>query len=629
MSLALIVGPPNSGRAGEIRARLEAALDRDPVLVVPTLDDADRFERELCTRDGARDSAVVGASIRTFRAFSEEIAAATGSELRPQLSGAQRLALVRAAVRQTQLEALEGSAARRGFAPALERLISELQSSLITPGALASAAAELEDGAYETELARLYEAYIGRRDAAGRDDAHSSLRKVTAGLLERPGAWGSRPVLLYGFDDLTEEQLELVAALTGACPVTVAVNYEDREALAPRAALLARLRDELGGVEEGKLAFDDRYTQSATLRHLDRHLFEAGATRVEPDDGIAMLECGGERGQAEAVGGEVARLLAGGVPADGIAVVLRHPDRHGPLFARVFEGFGIPVAVEASVSLARTAAGRGLGALARASLPEAGGEELLAFMRARPGEPQGIADWVERRLLRGEARTADELIADWKAPPWMLAALRDARPGGEWLRALAAAAHELAEEAHAGREPVEGDLGRERSGRDRALRAARASRRSGGRRNPHRPRRAGLGAGLRGPHSGRGARAARGRPGSAVAGANRGKGSSAEPVPGTRGPSPSPVRRLSPRRRVPRRRHRGSPAGGRAAAAPRHGGARPAGGGDRGALPVPRLRLPPDRAPVALLAELRRGGPPRDPIAVRGRGPRPARSGAR
>ncbi|MEK6327934.1 MAG: PD-(D/E)XK nuclease family protein [Actinomycetota bacterium] len=457
MSLALIVGPPNSGRAGEIRARLEAALDLDPVLVVPTLDDADRFERELCTRDGSRDTAVVGASIRTFRAFGEEIAAATGSELRPQLSGAQRLALVRAAVRQTQLEAVKGSAARRGFAPALERLISELQSSLITPGALASAAAELEDGAYETELARLYEAYISRRDAAGRDDAHSSLRKVTAGLLERPGAWDSRPVLLYGFDDLTEEQLELVAALAGACPVTVAVNYEDREALAPRAALLARLRDELGGVEEGRLAFDDRYTQSATLRHLDRHLFEAGATRVEPDDGIAMLECSGERGEAEAVGGEVARLLAGGVPADGIAVVLRHPDRHGPLFARVFEGFGIPVAVEASVSLARTAAGRGLGALARASLPEAGGEELLAFMRARPGEPQGIGDWVERRLLRGEARTTDELIADWNAPPWMLAALREARPGGEWLRALAAAAHELAVEAHAGREPVEGN----------------------------------------------------------------------------------------------------------------------------------------------------------------------------
>ena len=123
------------------------------MLVVPTLDDADQFERELCTRSpgegGAGDAAIVGASIQTFGAFTDQIAAATGAELRPLLSGAQRLALVRVAVRQTQLGVLSGSAARRGFAPALERLISELQSSLITAGELASAAAELEDGTSE------------------------------------------------------------------------------------------------------------------------------------------------------------------------------------------------------------------------------------------------------------------------------------------------------------------------------------------------------------------------------------------------------------------------------------------------------------------------------------------------
>ena len=197
MPLALIVGPPNSGRAGEIRARLEAALDRDPVLVVPTLDDADRFERELCTPSPTRAAwATPPSSERPYGPSAPSPRSrrrATGAELRPQLSDTQRLALVRAAVRQTQLEALSGSAARRGFAPALERLISELQSSLITPGELASAAAELEDGAYESELARLYEAYVGGRDAAGRDDAHSAVRKVAISLRERPRRLGLAP----------------------------------------------------------------------------------------------------------------------------------------------------------------------------------------------------------------------------------------------------------------------------------------------------------------------------------------------------------------------------------------------------------------------------------------------------
>ena len=265
---------------------------------------------------------------------------------------------------------------------------------------------------------------------------------------------GARPLLLYGFDDLTEAQLSLLEALAIAGDVTVAVNYEDREALSPRAALLARLRDELGGVEELSLPFDDSYTESGALRHLDRHLFEAGAVRIEPDAGIALLECGGERGEAEAVGGAIARLLADGVKPDDIAVVLRHPDRRGALYARVFAALGIPTAVEASIPPPCTATGRGLTALGRASLHDSRGEDLLAFMRARPGDSQGIADWTERRLLRAGSLTTDELVSEWKAPPWMLARVRDAEPGVGWLTAMADAAHGLAEEPHAGREPT-------------------------------------------------------------------------------------------------------------------------------------------------------------------------------
>ena len=59
------------------------------------------------------------------------------------------------------------------------------------------------------------------------------------------------------------------------------------------------------------------------------------------------MEAAGERGQAEQIGGEIARLLADGVEPDEIAVVLRSPDRHGPLYESVLAGFGIPVAVEA------------------------------------------------------------------------------------------------------------------------------------------------------------------------------------------------------------------------------------------------------------------------------------------
>ena len=51
--LNLIHGPPNSGRAGLIRCRFAAALDRDPVLVVPNADDVFALGRKLYAR-GAR-----------------------------------------------------------------------------------------------------------------------------------------------------------------------------------------------------------------------------------------------------------------------------------------------------------------------------------------------------------------------------------------------------------------------------------------------------------------------------------------------------------------------------------------------------------------------------------------------
>jgi ATP-dependent helicase/DNAse subunit B len=452
MPLSLIVGPPNSGRAGEIRARFEAAVERDPLLVVPTLDDVHRFERELC-RDGR---AMVGGSIGTFRRLTAEVAAFTRAPRRPMLSTAQRLALVRAAIQGTELRVLRASARHPGFAPALERLIGELQGAVVMPDDLARSAASLDDGDYENELARLYASYVREREASGRDDLHSAAHAASHSLRAHREAWRNRAVLIYGFDDLTEEQLDLVAALADACEVTVAVNYEDTEALVARAHLLSRLRDELGGTVVRELPRDHSYTDSLTLRHLDEALFEPGPDRMPPDAGIALLECAGERGEAEAIGGEIARLLAGGTEPDEIAVVLRNPDARGAFYGQVLEGLGVPVAVEAQLPLSHTAVGRGLIALARSAAPDGAAEDLLRFMRARSGaRALQIGDWLERRLRRDQLRTSEEAMATWKGPPAMLARLRTAGADRQ-LGALAAAAHELAEEAQAGREPVAG-----------------------------------------------------------------------------------------------------------------------------------------------------------------------------
>lgn len=450
MALELIQGPPNSGRAGEVLSRFREALGRRPVLVVPTADDVAAFERDLCATSGA----AVGGSITTFAGLARELAGAMAVELGPPLSSAQRQALVRAAVRRAAPRRLARSASRPGFTPAADRLIAELQAALITPAQFAALVEELPDPGYERELAAIYAAYAELRDASGRSDLGQANAAALAALRAEPDAWGERPLFAYGFDDLTRDQTELLAALARTAPVTVAVTYADTRALAARAGLLNRLVTELGAERPEPLPFDRGYTESATLRHLDLNLFEPGAAPIEPDDGLMLLDSAGARGEAESIGIEIARLLTAGYEPDEIAIVVRHPDSSGPILAEVLGALGVPVALEASASIADTCVGTSLVALCRAASDPHDVGALLTHLRSDPALNPGAIDWVERRIRRGKATTVDEATAGWEKPPRHLARLREAPDAPARLRALARSARDLAEDAHRERAPL-------------------------------------------------------------------------------------------------------------------------------------------------------------------------------
>jgi ATP-dependent helicase/DNAse subunit B len=454
MSLELIVGPPNSGRAGEILDRLRAALERDPLLIVPTGDDIARFEHDLCGNGGA----AIGATIRTFASLFDEIVVVTAASIPPRLTQPQRLALIRAAVGATRLSVLSRSSRAPGFASALDLLIAELQAALVPPADLRSAAAGVDGSAdLELEIAALYEEYERLRDGAGRSDAGQVAVAAAQALRANPEAWDSRPVLIYGFDDLTEAQLDVVRVLAGATDVTIAVNYADRRALAARAGLLARLEDE-GGTTVRRLEFDPGYTDKASLRQLDRELFEPAAKPVPDDSAVRLLECAGERGEAEAVGIELARLLAGGVAPDDIVVALRHPAVDGPLVASVLREQGIPVALDAQLPLISTAVGRSLLALCRAASPAGSTADVLAHLRSDTAFRPARADWDERAVARGDADSLDALRERWgEQPPVHLKRVLDAPGPAQRVLAVAVSARRLAEAVHRENAPLAGE----------------------------------------------------------------------------------------------------------------------------------------------------------------------------
>ncbi len=436
MSLKLIQGPPNSGRAGRIRHSLIAVLDRDPVLVVPTLDDVYAFERELCA-----DGAVLGADVMTFGGLFRAVATAGGAPPGAVLTPAQRLGAVAAAVtkRRSELGPLRGSALQPGFALALERLLDELQGAGLESADVEAVAGTLEGSAYLGDIAALFSGYARVRDGLGLVDTHGIAREAID-LLGAGGDFWRRPVFLYGLDDLTRNQLDLIGALASATEVTVALPYEKGHT-----ALEARNTPPLESLEGigidlvEETPADPSNTDSPLLFHLERGFGASESERQPPDESLVFLRSAGERGEAEAIAVEVARLLAAGTDPEQVAIVVRDPARRGPLIASVLESYGIPTALEAEIPASTTSVGGSLVALLEAVLGTGRAADLLRYLRGPSGISASRVDWFERKLRRNRVQTATAALLLWEEkegePPEAVARIREAAGRPEDLAA--------------------------------------------------------------------------------------------------------------------------------------------------------------------------------------------------
>jgi len=433
--LKLIHGPPNSGKRGEVLRAFGDALDRDPVLVVPTTDDVFDFEREL-----AGGGALLGGAAMTFGALFRTVATAAGSPPGAELSPAQRLRLVAAAIasRRGRLGPLRRSAGRPRFGRALERLLDELQAGGVEPEEVEASAATLEGSAYLSDIAALYGGYEELRRRSGRLDAHGIAREAIAELRRDGSFWGGRPVLLYGFDDLTENQFGRVAALAGRTEVTVALPYEEGSAaLAARGRLLGRLRERIGAADELALEADPGNTLSPLLFNLAISFGAPRPKRAEADGSLTLLRSAGTRAEAEAIAAHVSRLVHGGARPDEIAIALRDPSRRGGEIAAALETNGIAVALEAELPVAQTSVGGALVALLEAEFGVRRATDFLRYLRGPSGFSPGRVDWFERRLRRGRVRDAETALLLWQG--------EDGEPPRDLLRLRAAAERSPAE----------------------------------------------------------------------------------------------------------------------------------------------------------------------------------------
>ena len=453
MPLHLISGLPNTGRTEKLRNEFEEAAraGRNPILLVPSVDDVFAWERRLTRagesggeapvdRTSALDSPAggfAGGVVMHFNDLCREIVRrADGAG--PRIAGEmrRRLALERAVAKLANepdgpAAKIEGrTTSQPGLLDAALELVDEYRAERIEMGDPFRSTGEsiggegVDAGTIEA-IRRGIEPLVTEFELDLAEDGLTDLPKTAeraleavVGLFREEADWQDRPVFVAGFDDMTGQQLELLRKLSNEAGVEVlmAVTWATdpgRGFLTDR--LRSRLTDRVGIASEDPFRSDaDGDSPALALAGLADALIGAGERpALDGNPPVTLIRAAGERREAEAIAAEIARLLADRdreVLPDQIAVAHLDPGSSGRLLEGILRRYGIPATLETETGALETTVGASLAALLRAAGPDGTAEDLMVWLRGPLGPERAEVDRIEAECRRGAIGTAFEAL---------------------------------------------------------------------------------------------------------------------------------------------------------------------------------------------------------------------------
>jgi len=405
--LTIIKGPPNSGRTELVRERFEARLADDPVLVVPSTDDIFGWERRL-TRDRG---AFVGGKVVHFKDLVDEILGDGSASRNYGAEGGLASPLRRRSIATEAIRSGWPAIASRlrdqpGLVDAALQAIDEFRENLVGLEAFDDPAVTEAVG----PIAEVYRSYLAKLDESGLTDLPARAARASTRPL---GEWQGRPVFIAGFDDLTRRQLELIRRLAGETEVTVAMTHEQgNQAMAVTEGLLGDLTKIGGKVERETSRPETPPDHDPLLVDLERAFLDRSRDgSLRPGDALTLIEASGRRGEAEAIGAEIACLLDAGVDPGEVAIAIDAPAANGGPILEVLTEYGIPATLEAETGATETATGQAVIDLLRAGVPSGQAREFFALLRGPLGLDAGKVDAIEFDAVRADVESAAEAKA--------------------------------------------------------------------------------------------------------------------------------------------------------------------------------------------------------------------------
>lgn len=476
MSVVFVLGRAGSGKThyclSGIQRELASADERRLILLTPEQASL-QMERALAAgspRGGYWRAEVLSFSRLARRVLSESGAAplAVGQAARAM---ALRLIVQRAAPRLT---ALPPQARTAGFYRELDRLVGECLHENVTPAALQSAAAGMDDAAAAArlgEIAGLYQDYLEWLGAQRHDS--DDVQRILRGQLERTewlrGAW----IWVDGFAGFPAQELDTLTALARlAARVYITLLVEpaalgaaptpgEHSLFSPTERTyhaLARLLRDAGVQIDAAVVLDPapppRFRAAPLLGRLEAALAGAADSDAPATDaraGVRLIACATPRDECRAA----ARFIRTRVVESGgalsyrdFAVIARDLSPLADLAAEVFDEYGIPYFLDQRRRLRSHALCRLVDALLEAVAGDLAQAPMLRALRTdllplSPPQRQRLDNILTRECVCG--------LVQWERACWPFAGADALSPAGERARRrIAGALGGLNKLAHSG-----------------------------------------------------------------------------------------------------------------------------------------------------------------------------------